>query len=270
MSKDLNTCIKKKGIAHVQKRGHCPARCPRSPPSVGESSQVLRYGERTASGTAGGRTGVNVDCAWTWQAAHAAMNRAPKRIFCYNCSAEEAFEYTNFLVNKFHASTAISLVGACGVWLTVLCEGERRQRERCSTLKLPRPRVTLAIYLLLGLKGGGFQCAEFTGHATSAFAVLVRCYVAEMSYLSPVTKMVNFKIGPMTKRLILTEIMRLEYWNSSTETFSARNGGETSIQSGVAFWGQGVEGESDMERFGVVRGEAGAAPQAITTVSLRL
>lgn len=48
---------------YCQNRGHCPGRYPPLPPSLPAFCQVLRYGDLTASGRAGGRAGVKVDWA---------------------------------------------------------------------------------------------------------------------------------------------------------------------------------------------------------------
>jgi hypothetical protein len=48
-------------LTHFQKTGHSPGRYPPFPPLLPAFSHVLRYGDFTARGIAGGRAGLKVD-----------------------------------------------------------------------------------------------------------------------------------------------------------------------------------------------------------------
>lgn len=50
-------------LTYFQKAGHSPGKYPPFPPLLPAASHVLRYGDFTARGTAGGRAGLNVDWA---------------------------------------------------------------------------------------------------------------------------------------------------------------------------------------------------------------
>jgi hypothetical protein len=50
-------------ITHNQKIGHWPAKYPPLPPSLPADNHVLKYGDLTAKGNAGGLAGENVDTA---------------------------------------------------------------------------------------------------------------------------------------------------------------------------------------------------------------
>jgi hypothetical protein len=65
---------------YSQNTGHSPARYPPFPPSLPAFNQVLKYGDLTANGRAGGRAGVKVDWA-PMEATKDATNR-PR---CHSC-----------------------------------------------------------------------------------------------------------------------------------------------------------------------------------------
>lgn len=60
-----------------QKIGHSPARYPPLPPSLPADSQVLKYGDLTASGIAGGRAGEKLEVALA-EAANTVTNKLMK------------------------------------------------------------------------------------------------------------------------------------------------------------------------------------------------